>query len=67
MQKDPPYIETFDYVPKPPQCNSCKHYQGYGICAAFPKGIPYGIVDNEIMHKEEVEGQNGKFIYEVRS
>lgn len=66
MQKHPPYIETFDYVPKPPQCNSCKHYEGYGICPAFPEGIPFEIVDNELIHDEELEGQEGSLMWTLK-
>jgi hypothetical protein len=31
----------------PTWCNYCKHYAGYGVCRAFPDGIPYGIYNGD--------------------
>ena len=66
MRKNPPYIETWDNVPEPPQCNNCKHFEGYGICPAFPEGIPVEIILNEIIHDEELEGQEGSWFWQIK-
>jgi hypothetical protein len=65
-KKARPYIETLDYIPtEPAQCNSCKHYEGFGICPAFPGGIPSEIVSNEVKHDERLTGQQGYWIWQV--
>lgn len=63
MKKNPPYIETWDNVPEPPQCNNCKHFQGYGICPAFPEGIPLEIITNDVIHSEEFGGQVSSIVW----
>lgn len=63
-KKDPANIETMDYpFGSPSHCNSCKHFEGFGICPAYPEGIPVAIVVNDIRHDEVLEGQEGDYIY----
>ncbi len=43
-----------------PQCYSCKNYRiGTLECLAYPKGIPIGILTNEIKHDHPVPGDHG--------
>lgn len=46
-----------------PQCWLCKHYDrdsdDVERCAAFLDGIPAGILDNTIDHREPVDGDGG--------
>lgn len=42
-----------------PQCHTCKHWAGDLTCAAFPGGIPMGILMNAIDHKKHVDGDGG--------
>ncbi len=42
------------------QCATCIHFfPGYGICKAFPDGIPDDIFLGNIDHNEPVEGDHG--------
>jgi hypothetical protein len=45
----------------PPICYNCKHQSSNDPfkCDAFPKGIPAGIINNEIDHREPVAGDRG--------
>ena len=38
------------------QCYSCLHHD-YGVCAAFPKGIPGKIWDGSLKHKNVLVGE----------
>ena len=40
-------------------CIVCKEYIDKGTCNAFPDGIPNGILQGSISHKENVKGDNG--------
>jgi hypothetical protein len=46
-----------------PQCVVCKHFNAddasQNACSAFPSGIPGAILDNEVDHREPVDGDNG--------
>ena len=42
-----------------PQCGNCKHLQKDGTCTAFPKGIPYKILEAQHDHREPYEGDGG--------
>jgi hypothetical protein len=64
--KNPAYIENMDYRQEPSQCNSCKHFKGFGICPAFPDGIPVEIVLNQVKHDDPLEGQEGELIHEPK-
>jgi len=41
------------------QCPFCKHYRGALRCAAFPEGIPVGILRGQTDHTKAVEGDGG--------
>jgi len=38
------------------QCPFCRHYRGSLRCAAFPDGIPAGVLTGEIDHAQAVDG-----------
>ena len=43
-----------------PLCYSCAHWQrGTSMCKAYPKGIPVGILSQELDHREELPGDQG--------
>jgi hypothetical protein len=45
-----------------PICAYCRHYTRAAAvfsCAAFPRGIPDGIIGNEQDHRQPVEGDHG--------
>ena len=67
QEKDPAYIELITGLWPQPQCNTCRHYEGYGICPAFPEGIPLEIIRDEVIHNEPLEGQEGELFYERQS
>ena len=47
-------------------CATCKHRQAlYLKCQAFPWGIPLEVVRGEKKHDSKIEGQRGKFVYEL--
>jgi len=62
-----PSVELIDGYMMPSQCNSCLHFEGFGLCPAFPDGIPVEIVGNNILHDEVLEGQEGEYIYQKTS
>ncbi len=46
------------------QCNLCEHYRsplggGTEACAAFPSGIPRKVLDNEVDHRNSIDGDHG--------
>lgn len=41
------------------QCAFCRHKAGDATCAAFPAGIPAGILRNEVSHAGHLEGDRG--------
>lgn len=47
------------------QCVACVHlrpFEGWGTpqtCDAYPGGIPQAILDNEVDHRQPVEGDHG--------
>jgi hypothetical protein len=48
----------------PPQCLSCGHVTETGAywkwrCNAFPEQIPHAILDNEVDHRNPVNGDGG--------
>jgi len=49
-------------------CLGCKHFDQakFGSCAAFPVGIPYVIVSNEVDHFTPLKGQPNDLVYEPR-
>lgn len=43
-----------------PQCNTCVHrVRGTNTCAAYPDGIPNGIMSMDIDHSESLPGDHG--------
>lgn len=45
----------------------CKHFtggKGSFTCKAFPKGIPFEILSEYILHYNKIENQKGAFVYE---
>ncbi|RYY46424.1 MAG: hypothetical protein EOO06_14530 [Chitinophagaceae bacterium] len=65
MRKQVPWVEEYFAVPESPQCNICKHYEGYGICPAFPDGIPIELQTNKLRHTEVLAyDQEGKWVWE---
>lgn len=43
-----------------PQCHGCKHWNANTTtCAAYPEGIPLGILSNDLDHTEELDGDHG--------
>lgn len=44
-------------------CLTCRHRRGPNDCAAYPRGIPPGIMFME-PHLRKVRGQVGSFVYE---
>ena len=47
-----------------PICLYCTHYdrnvpRDGSFCSAFPDGIPVGIIDSQVDHREPVEGDHG--------
>lgn len=40
-----------------PGCNTCKHWNGFVACRAYPKGIPFPIMAGEIPHLESIPGK----------
>lgn len=52
------------------QCSSCKHLDRENIgwttrCPAFPKGIPFEVLETEVKHDVVIPGQTGETVYEV--
>lgn len=47
-----------------PMCLNCKHFdfsnEANNTCAAFPDGIPAGILESRIDHRKPVAGDGGK-------
>ena len=43
-------------------CKECIHYLKGNTCKAFPKGMPYQIFNNQIVHTMLVEGQESDFV-----
>lgn len=41
------------------QCDDCAHYQGSGLCTAFPDKIPLDILFGEHDHRIPFNGDNG--------
>ena len=51
-----------------PDCNRCKYYNGYGICEAFPSGIPYKLLQGKVKHiKPYSEQKNNNIVFEVKT
>jgi len=51
---------------RPSQCGVCARYRSFlttGLdgpsCSAFPAGIPTAIFDNDLDHRQPVEGDHG--------
>jgi hypothetical protein len=43
-----------------PLCHGCKHWIKDSLkCAAFPHGIPLGIITNEWDHRHPIDGDHG--------
>jgi hypothetical protein len=42
-----------------PQCLQCLHFRKGAVCAAFPEGIPFEILNNEHDHRKPFPGDNG--------
>ncbi len=66
MNVKTPFVDEYSGVPRAPQCNLCKHFEGFGLCPAFPDGIPIEIIDNELIHNEVLEGQEEPIIWEPK-
>lgn len=50
-----------------PQCMTCEHYHGDGYtCAAYPGGIPVGILSMDLDHSEPLPGDHG-ITYKARA
>lgn len=46
------------------QCNLCEHFRpplggGTTTCAAFLAGIPRNVLDNEVDHRNSIDGDHG--------
>ena len=51
---------TGDLEVIPSQCSACVHWQvGTTTCAAYPEGIPEGVMSNEVSHTESLPGDGG--------
>jgi hypothetical protein len=51
---------TGDLEVIPSQCNECVHWRvGTTTCAAYPDGIPEGVMSNEVSHTEPLPGDGG--------
>lgn len=50
-----------------PQCHQCAHWHHDLTCAAFPEGIPLGILFNTIDHQFPFEGDHGIMFEKVNS
>lgn len=48
-----------DLLIKLGQCVFCIHNRGNAKCDAFPKGIPFEVLDNRLDHRKPIEGDNG--------
>jgi hypothetical protein len=57
MEQQVPWVELWDGVADTLQCNICKQYEGWGICLAFPDGIPVAVQTNKIRHTEVLIGE----------
>lgn len=42
-----------------PLCLSCLRFKKGWTCEAFPKGIPNAIINNEVDHRNPVDGDHG--------
>lgn len=45
------------------QCIKCIHRTTIGRCLAYPDGIPYKFMSEEIPHKEKFDDQVGHYVY----
>lgn len=62
---------SFNEVMLESPCYYCDHLLAMGkrdntgwTCKAFPKGIPIGIMNRKIDHREELKGVDNGFTYE---
>lgn len=39
-----------------PGCDTCKHWDGWFRCTAYPKGIPWPIMAGDVSHLEPIAG-----------
>lgn len=48
------------------ECNICSHYLGSGTCKAYPTRIPDEILERKVLHRFQLSGQEGSFVFAKR-
>lgn len=46
-----------------PVCNTCIYNNRNATCQAFPRGIPFVILDGQSKHKRPFKGQKNDLVY----
>jgi hypothetical protein len=50
-----------------PICQKCKHYDREKVnCSAFPKGIPFEILEGDNNHSKPLPEQKNKIVFEPK-